>query len=116
MDLPSRLFTLLKVYIKLNRFAKIFKEREREKMKGQVSHELEVNVPAAQAWELYGTIKLAKLVEKESDTVEEIEIVEGDGGVGTILHLKFTPGRYCLLNDTLFKVINFLCFMVFCVF
>lgn len=61
-------------------------------MKGQVSHELEVNVPAGQAWELYGTIKLVKLVEKEYDTVEEIEVVEGDGGVGTILHIKFTPG------------------------
>ncbi|ESR41883.1 hypothetical protein CICLE_v10012995mg [Citrus x clementina] len=61
-------------------------------MKGQLSHELEVNVPAGQAWELYGTIKLVKLVEKEYDTVEEIEVVEGDGGVGTILHIKFKPG------------------------
>lgn len=70
-------------------------------MKGQLSHELEVNVPAGQAWELYGTIKLVKLVEKEYDTVEEIEVVEGDGGVGTILHIKFKPGTYCLLNSTL---------------
>ncbi|KAJ4721077.1 S-norcoclaurine synthase-like [Melia azedarach] len=60
-------------------------------MKGEVSHELEVNVPAGQAWELYSTNELAKLAEKEVEHIEKIEL-EGDGGVGTIAHLIFAPG------------------------
>ncbi|KAJ4721075.1 S-norcoclaurine synthase [Melia azedarach] len=60
-------------------------------MSGEVSHELEVNVPANQAWELYGTIQLAKLVEKEVVNIDRIE-VQGDGGLGTILHLIFKEG------------------------
>ncbi|PON77556.1 Major latex protein domain containing protein [Parasponia andersonii] len=60
---------------------------------GQLSHELEVKVPASQVWELYGTLRLAKLVEEQlSSTIQKIDLVEGDGGVGTILHLIFVPG------------------------
>ncbi|KAJ7949894.1 S-norcoclaurine synthase-like [Quillaja saponaria] len=62
-------------------------------MAGQVSHELELNVPASQAWELYGTVALATLVEKGlPNLIQKIDLVEGDGGVGTVLQLRFAPG------------------------
>ncbi|CAL5323525.1 unnamed protein product [Camellia sinensis] len=68
-------------------------EERRRKMLGRVSEEMEVKVSASKAWELYGTLQLAKLVEQVLPNVlEKIEIVQGDGGVGTILNLVFPPG------------------------
>jgi hypothetical protein len=62
-------------------------------MVGQLSHEVEVKVPASEAWELYGTVRLAKLVGEELSTLfEKIETIEGDGGVGTIVKLTFPAG------------------------
>ncbi|KAF5735318.1 S-norcoclaurine synthase [Tripterygium wilfordii] len=61
-------------------------------MDGQLSHELELNVPASEAWEVYSTLKLAKLVEEQLDAIEKAEVLEGDGGVGTIIRLTFAPG------------------------
>ncbi|XP_030489960.2 norbelladine synthase [Cannabis sativa] len=62
---------------------------------GQVSHELEVAAPAAKVWEIYGTLQLPKLVEENLTTIlEKIEVVEGEGGVGTVLNLHFVPGVF----------------------
>ena len=59
-------------------------------MFGQLSHELGVNMPASEAWELYSTLRLAKLVEEEpASGIEKIKVIEGDGGPGTILKLTF---------------------------
>ncbi|EXB29146.1 S-norcoclaurine synthase [Morus notabilis] len=56
-------------------------------------HKLELPVPASEAWELYGGLQLAKLVEEQFSTlIQKIELVQGDGGLGTILHLSFVPG------------------------
>nr|GMD64072.1 S-norcoclaurine synthase 2-like [Ipomoea batatas] len=57
---------------------------------GAVSDEMEVKAPAAEAWKVYSTLQLAKLVvETRPDLVEKFEVIEGDGGVGTILKLSF---------------------------
>ncbi|KAF5450657.1 hypothetical protein F2P56_030988 [Juglans regia] len=40
---------------------------------------------------LYGTLRLAKLVEDFSH-IHKIEVTYGDGGVGTILNITFVPG------------------------
>nr|XP_023894693.1 S-norcoclaurine synthase 2-like [Quercus suber]POE58237.1 s-norcoclaurine synthase 2 [Quercus suber] len=61
-------------------------------MFGQLSHELEINVPASEAWELYGTLRLAKLIEEDGSLIQKFELTEGDGGIGTILKLTFPPG------------------------
>ncbi|CAL5212746.1 unnamed protein product [Lathyrus oleraceus] len=62
-------------------------------MSGQLEHELELHVPASEAWELFGTLGIGKLVGEEMpELFQRVEIVEGDGGVGTILKLTFTPG------------------------
>jgi hypothetical protein len=51
-------------------------------MVGQLSHEVEVEVPACEAWELYGTLRLAKLVGEELSTLfDKIETIEGDGAM-----------------------------------
>ncbi|CAL5364744.1 unnamed protein product [Camellia sinensis] len=64
-----------------------------EEMLGTVSEEIEVNVSASQAWELYGTLQLTKFAGEElTNVIDKIEIVQGDGGVGTILNLVFPPG------------------------
>ncbi|XP_057468544.1 norbelladine synthase-like [Actinidia eriantha] len=66
-------------------------------MFGTVSHEMEVNVPASQAWQLYGTLQLAELTQQQlNHLVDKIELVQGDGGVGTVLHLIFRPGTPAL--------------------
>ncbi|GFY83359.1 hypothetical protein Acr_03g0001330 [Actinidia rufa] len=53
---------------------------------------MEVDVPASQAWQLYGTLQLAELTQQQLDhLVDKIELVQGDGGVGTVLHLIFPP-------------------------
>ncbi|XP_059669773.1 norbelladine synthase-like [Cornus florida] len=62
-------------------------------MFGTVSEEMEVKVSATEAWKVYGTLQLAKLVDKElTDVVHKLEIIHGDGGVGTILKVTFPPG------------------------
>ncbi|KAF5450658.1 hypothetical protein F2P56_030989 [Juglans regia] len=61
-------------------------------MVGKLSHEIEVNVPASEAWELYGTLRLPKLIVEEAfpGIIENIEVIEGDGEAGTII--KIIPG------------------------
>ncbi|RRT35809.1 hypothetical protein BHE74_00043185 [Ensete ventricosum] len=62
-------------------------------MKGTLCHELEVGLPAGELWEVYGTLRLAQLVvELVPHVLQKVDIVEGDGGVGTVLHLTFPAG------------------------
>lgn len=65
---------------------------------GQVLHELEVKVSASEAWDLYGSLELAKFVEQAlPNLIEKVELIQGDGGVGTILKLTFASGNNSLL-------------------
>lgn len=62
-------------------------------MFGTLSGEVEVNAPASAVWEVYGSLQLASVIEKGfADVIEKIEVVEGDGSVGTVLNLVFRPG------------------------
>ncbi|KAK7263997.1 hypothetical protein RJT34_31598 [Clitoria ternatea] len=62
-------------------------------MFGQLEHELDLNVPASEAWDLFGTLQIGKLVEQELPQLfQKVELTEGDGGVGTVLKLTFSPG------------------------
>ncbi|XP_072962765.1 norbelladine synthase-like [Typha angustifolia] len=63
-------------------------------MKGTLCHEEEVGIPADEVWQIYGTIKLAELVvELLPNVLEKFDLVQGDGGVDTILHLTCPPGN-----------------------
>ncbi|CAH1452361.1 unnamed protein product [Lactuca virosa] len=59
-------------------------------MFGTLSEETEVKVPASKAWKLYGTLELAKVA--AGKILEAIDVVEGDGGVGTILKVTVKRG------------------------
>ncbi|KAK2977214.1 hypothetical protein RJ640_028419 [Escallonia rubra] len=63
-------------------------------MFGTISKEIEVNVPASKAWEVYGTLELAKVAaEGLPDALDKIEVLQGDGNAGTVLKLTFPPGN-----------------------
>ncbi|XP_011084628.1 S-norcoclaurine synthase 2-like isoform X2 [Sesamum indicum] len=63
-------------------------------MVGRLSEEIEVKVPAVEAWKLYSTLQLAKIVgEALPNFISKIDVIQGDGSAGTILHLFFAPGR-----------------------
>ncbi|XP_024960955.1 S-norcoclaurine synthase 2-like [Cynara cardunculus var. scolymus] len=59
-------------------------------MFGTLSEEVEVKVSADKAWQVYGTLKLGDLAAKY--IVDGLEVIEGDGGVGTIVKITFKPG------------------------
>ncbi|KAK2999122.1 hypothetical protein RJ639_024606 [Escallonia herrerae] len=59
-------------------------------MHGVLSSEVTVNVPASEAWDLYGTLKLMDVVIPEF--FASIDVLKGDGEVGTVLKLFFNPG------------------------
>jgi len=62
-------------------------------MQGQLEHELELHVPASEAWDLFGTLRLGQFVVQEIPQLfQNVELIEGDGGVGTVLKLTFAPG------------------------
>ncbi|KAK9072676.1 hypothetical protein SSX86_009111 [Deinandra increscens subsp. villosa] len=59
-------------------------------MFGTLSKEAEVKVPASKAWALYGTLEIGKVL--VGKLLEAVDVVEGDGGPGTILKVTFKPG------------------------
>ncbi|BAF15634.1 Os04g0593400 [Oryza sativa Japonica Group] len=62
-------------------------------MRGSQSHELETDVPASELWKIYGTLRAAELLpELLPHILAKVELVTGDGGVGTIVRLTFPPG------------------------
>ncbi|XP_022735192.1 S-norcoclaurine synthase 2-like [Durio zibethinus] len=78
---------------------------ESQKLK-HLTDELEVNVPASNVWELYRHLGISMLAAQElTNVIQSVEVLKGDGGVGTILKLTFVPGnssyteRFIVIND-----------------
>ncbi|KAL3756021.1 hypothetical protein ACJRO7_002972 [Eucalyptus globulus] len=77
-------------------------------MSGQVSYETEVKAGAAKVWELYGTTKMA-LLAKEAlpDTIIGLDILEGQGAVGTIIKITLAgevigkDAESCMIKSTI---------------
>lgn len=62
-------------------------------MKGQLQQEIGVGVSASTMWDIYGSLQLPKLISQLlSDVVGTVVVVEGDGGVGTILKISTPQG------------------------
>lgn len=62
-------------------------------MRKSQSHDFETDVPASELWEVYGTLRAAELLpELLPQVLSKVELVSGDGGLGTILELTFPPG------------------------
>ncbi|KAL3756011.1 hypothetical protein ACJRO7_002967 [Eucalyptus globulus] len=64
-------------------------------MSGLVSYETEVKARAAKVWELYGPTKRA-LLAKEAlpDTITRLDILEGQGAVGTIIKITLAGEKF----------------------
>ncbi|XP_047330259.1 norbelladine synthase-like [Impatiens glandulifera] len=63
-------------------------------MIGSVSEQIEMSVPASQAWEVYSSLMLAKIIEEKLRNLADRLEIEGDGGVGTLIKIIFPPGAF----------------------
>ncbi|OMO71430.1 hypothetical protein CCACVL1_18221 [Corchorus capsularis] len=62
-------------------------------MHGQLSEDTVVEVPAAVLWKVYHGVELGKLAAQLlPDVFGRVEVLEGDGGVGTIVKVTYPPG------------------------
>ena len=63
-------------------------------MKGSLCQEYETEFPAADVWEVYGGLLAGQLLVPQlvPEVYSRVELVEGDGGVGTVLLVSFPPG------------------------
>ncbi|XP_050221557.1 norbelladine synthase-like isoform X2 [Mercurialis annua] len=61
-------------------------------MRGQQSVETLIGVSPSIAWDAYRGLELGRLVDELFGEFLKVEVVEGDGGVGTIVKLTFPPG------------------------
>ncbi|KAI5010833.1 hypothetical protein ZWY2020_012970 [Hordeum vulgare] len=54
-------------------------------------HDFETGLPAAEVWEIYGGLRIGQLIpELLPDMLKKVELVDGDGGVGTV-YISPTP-------------------------
>ncbi|OMP04676.1 hypothetical protein COLO4_09436 [Corchorus olitorius] len=66
---------------------------ESQKLK-HLTNELEVNVAASKVWELYRYLGISKLAAQElKNMIQSVDVLKGDGGVGTIIKFTFVPGN-----------------------
>ncbi|XVE90433.1 hypothetical protein DITRI_Ditri20bG0077400 [Diplodiscus trichospermus] len=62
-------------------------------MHGHLSQDIIVGVPAAALWDVYGSLELGRLVDKLlGDVIGRVQVLEGDGGVGTTVKITYPPG------------------------
>ena len=63
-------------------------------MHGHLSHDTLVEVPAAVIWDVNRSLELGRLLnELLHDSIGRLEVVQGNGGVATILKITFAPGN-----------------------
>ncbi|KAL4310975.1 hypothetical protein GQ457_01G004730 [Hibiscus cannabinus] len=82
-----------------------YKGAESQELK-HLTDELQVNVGADRVWELYRNLGISRLTAQQlKNVIQNIQVLEGDGGVGTLLKLTFVPGnssyteRFIVIND-----------------
>ncbi|XP_022720076.1 S-norcoclaurine synthase 2-like [Durio zibethinus] len=62
-------------------------------MHGHLSQDTPVDATAAVVWDVYGGLQLGRLVNKLlPDVLGTVEVIEGDGEVGTVVKLTYPPG------------------------
>ncbi|CAI9773274.1 unnamed protein product [Fraxinus pennsylvanica] len=76
-------------------------------MFGTASDQREVNVPASEAWKVYGTLELGKIAQETlPQWFQKIEVVEGDGGAGTIIEIIFSSGAGLSSRKEKFTIVD----------
>uniref|UniRef100_A0A0A8YLA7 Bet v I/Major latex protein domain-containing protein n=1 Tax=Arundo donax TaxID=35708 RepID=A0A0A8YLA7_ARUDO len=74
-------------------------------MEGSICHEFETDLAAADVWEVYGSLLLGQLVPQLlPEVLSKVELVEGDGGVGTVLLVTLFPSG--IYKEKFIKVDN----------
>ncbi|KAK3023998.1 hypothetical protein RJ639_045018 [Escallonia herrerae] len=74
-------------------------------MNGTLSYQTAVNVPAIEAWMIYGTLQLAYICVPE--LFESIKPLKGNGEAGTIVQITTKPGSlFYMYEDKLAMVDN----------
>ncbi|KAE8703241.1 Detected protein of confused Function [Hibiscus syriacus] len=59
-----------------------------------LTNELQVNVAANRVWELYRHLGISRLTAQNlQNVIRDVQVLEGDGGVGTMLKLTFALGN-----------------------
>ncbi|XP_022745970.1 S-norcoclaurine synthase 2-like [Durio zibethinus] len=62
-------------------------------MHGHISQDTLLEVPAVVVWDVYRGLELGKLADELlRDVIGSVEVVHGDGSVGTIVKVTFPPG------------------------
>ncbi|XP_071718369.1 norbelladine synthase-like [Rutidosis leptorrhynchoides] len=61
-------------------------------MLGRISDDVEVKASISEAWEVYNSAKIARIIQEELGYLFTVALVAGDGGIGTILQVTFRPG------------------------
>lgn len=62
-------------------------------MFGELSYEMQVQVPASEAWDLFGTLRLGQLAREMKELFKDLQVIHGDGSVGTIVLIELAPGE-----------------------
>ncbi|KAB5564190.1 hypothetical protein DKX38_004244 [Salix brachista] len=76
-------------------------------MKGELSEETLVGAPATAVWSVYRGLELGILVDKLlGHVLGKVEVIEGDGGVGTIVKLTF-PGTSGGYMKEIFRIMDY---------
>ncbi|XP_017606034.1 norbelladine synthase-like [Gossypium arboreum] len=58
-----------------------------------ITKEFEVNAPASEVWELCRSLGLKNLVARKlKNVVQSVQVLKGDGGVGTVVKTTLVPG------------------------
>ncbi|CDO99417.1 unnamed protein product [Coffea canephora] len=65
-------------------------------MFGRLCEEIEIKVAANEAWKIFGALELGHLAFQQlSDIIHKMEVLEGDGGAGTVIKLSLPGNTYC---------------------
>ncbi|OVA02868.1 Bet v I domain [Macleaya cordata] len=76
-------------------------------MRKELTNEMEVAASADKIWAVYSSPNLPKLIVELLPTVfDRIDIIEGDGGVGTVLYILSPPGSVPLSYKEKFVTID----------
>ncbi|WMV36332.1 hypothetical protein MTR67_029717 [Solanum verrucosum] len=74
-------------------------------MLGKFTEQVQINAAASKVWNLYGSNEFPKfVVEKLPHIVEKVELIEGNGGAGTLVQVSL-PGnppykeKFVLMDD-----------------
>ncbi|MCL7030457.1 hypothetical protein MKW94_013060 [Papaver nudicaule] len=78
-----------------------------DSMRYELNNEIDVQLSAASIWKVYASKDLPKLIVKLLPEVfQQIDYIEGNGGVGTVIRVIFVPGSVPRMYREMFRKID----------